>query len=127
MVEPGSSPQCQDDPTCTNAAAGLATTNPRGRQAHRPTYAKLADRVLGTPDQRRAAKLAYEEFQEVVRWSDGWLFLTLVFFIVLGNTYPVQRRSEILVGVAGFVVCFLIYVAMKARERRLDPPLKRWL
>merc|ERR1719284_2231147 len=109
-------PDCQD----ASGSRSSTATESRSSESRKPRrYSKYADRILGTREQRRAAKLAMQEFRDVVRWSDAWLLFTLVFFALLGNLYPVKRHSEILVGVAGFVVFFLVYVAMSAREKRL--------
>mmetsp|Transcript_4239 Transcript_4239/g.7199 ORF Transcript_4239/g.7199 Transcript_4239/m.7199 type:complete len:98 (-) Transcript_4239:59-352(-) len=90
-------------------------------------YMKLAERTLGSREERREAAAAWAEFRETVALSDGWLLGMITGFVTLGHTYPIKRQAEIYVGVVLFILCFLVYMWLKAQERARKNPLLSFL
>mmetsp|Transcript_49811 Transcript_49811/g.91960 ORF Transcript_49811/g.91960 Transcript_49811/m.91960 type:complete len:116 (-) Transcript_49811:71-418(-) len=103
-----------------------SSTSSSGQHSH-PRPRNLANRMMGTPAQRKEAADAWQEFRETVQLSDGYLFAMILGFSVLGNVYKIRRTWEIYIGIGSFILCFGIYVLLKAQENRRNPPLERCL
>ncbi|CAL1158703.1 unnamed protein product [Cladocopium goreaui] len=69
----------------------------------------------------KAAQDARQEFYDMVHFSDVFLLSIMFGFSVIGNMYPPQTRSQLLIGLSLYLGAFFIYLYIKAGE----PPKKR--
>ena len=75
-------------------------------------------------DRSKAAQDARQEFYDSVHFSDVFLLSIMFGFSIIGNLYPPQTRSHLIIGLVSFLSTFLIYLCIKASEPRKAKPRK---
>ena len=75
-------------------------------------------------ERSKAAQDARQEFYDSVHFSDVFLLSIMFGFSIIGNLYPPQTRSHLIIGLVSFLSTFLIYLCIKASEPRKAKPRK---
>ena len=92
-------------------------------------YSALARQLKpGMQKAAREARSARTEFQETVRWSDGFLLLLIVGSTICIRVYEPKTREDFWCWIGMFTLGFVGYVGLKSWEQTKEGgALKQYL